>query len=648
MKHPLCFILFSFFCGGIFCQQEIPEFGQPTMKELLLKDCDFEKGVSALTLYKFEETELISDQMTTKTEYFQRIKIFTQAGYSFASIEIPFAKKNKIKNFSALIYNLDENGKITTRKIDKEEIYKKLESKKKGSLVFTFPGLKPGSVVEYKYSEIEKESSRFDVKYFQDKIPVQLCIFKIITPDYMHTDLSFLGDAENTEKSIERKTPTETRNTETIIRKNIPAFQNEPFMSSVRDNLQHIIINYAYNVSWQDSLRSGNGKGYYILQWAELNDVLRFHPFFGSQIQINILGTNQIIDSAKQMNEPSKIVDFIYRRVKNKIKWNNYEMMYAEDLQKAWNTGTGSSAEINFTILNLLRKSGIECYPILVRPREYGKASKTYYTLRQFTNINVLVLDSSNYYVLDGTQKFLPYSTPPFEILNRDVFLVDKGRSGWLTIIDQRPFFKKVTSIKAEVDTNGTLTGQAFSSNFDYIKNILLTEKEKKDTKEDDDKSDFLKNKSLEIKIDSLIENSPDESKPLNQNFGFTYSPEISVDYIYIDPYFLSTFRKNPFLESKRQTDIDFGSNQIYNSTLHLTIPDNYAFEAIPKNEVILANDSSLTFKRQTIQQENVLIFKYTFEINRAIFSKEEYESVREYFRKMYAAIQEQIILRKK
>lgn len=649
MKHILSFLLFFHFYMGSFCQQENPEFGKVSMKEMRLADCDFEKGASALKLYKFEKTELVSDEMTTKTERWERIKIFSQAGYPFANIEIPFDKQNKIKNISAIIYNLDENDKITTQKIEKDEIYKKSENKKKGSLIFTFPGLKLGSVVEYKFTEVEKEASRYDVKFFQDKIPVQLCIFKIIMPDYMNTDLSFIGENENTEHLLEKKTPVGSRNTETITRKKILSFHKEPFMSSVNDNLQHIIVKFVHSISWKDSLRTGDGQKYYTLQWASFNNTLLFHPFFGQQVQKLIPGTSEIIDSARKFNETPKIVDFIYRRVKNKIKWNDYQMIYAEDLERAWKTGLGSNAEINFIVLNLLKKAGVDCYPVLVRAKEYGRASRNFYSLRQFTNVNVLVFDSLNYYVLNGAEKVLSYNTPPYQILNRDVFLVDEFKSGWLTIIDPRPFLKKIISVKAEIDSSGKLTGDAFISHFDYIKNTTLNEREKvDDEKDDDDEKKFLKNKSDDIKIDSLVEDFTDETKPLNQSFHFSYTPELTSGYIYLDPFFLSPFRKNPFLESARQTDIDFGSNQFYSVILHITIPENFTIEGIPKNQVIIADDSSMTFKRQTIQQNNILFFKYSFEINRATFSKEEYSAVREYFRKVYGTVQEQIIIRKK
>ncbi len=649
MKCFLLTILSIYFTNTSFCQNAVPEFGRADLEELLMKDCEFEKGAPALTLYKFEKTELVNENMTIKTERRERIKIFNSSGYPYANIEIPFSKRNKIKDLSAIIYNLDEAGRLTTHTIEKDEIYKQSSKKKKGTLVFTFPELKPGSVIEFKFTEVEIDASIYDVKFFQTKIPVQLCVFKIVAPDYMKAELSYTGENENKEELLERKTPSSFRNTFTISRKNILSFRTEPFMSSANDNLQRFISKFVYSTAWKDSLiaKAQNKNN---IPWSFLNSRLVYHPFFGEQFKVLIKGTEAIIDTAKKIQDKAILVDFIFRHVKNKIKWNDEELIYAIDINNAWKSGTGSSAEINLTILNLLRKSGVECYPVLIRSREYGKINRTFYSLGQFNNVNVLVAESSNYYVLDGTKKYLSYQTPPYEILNSDVLLIDADHSQWLTISDTRPLLKNNISVKAEIDSVGNISGDAFVSYFDFLKEHLLIEKENK-AEEAQEVADinFLKKNSADIKIDSLTEeNANNDLQPLNHSFRFSYKPEFTVGYLFIDPFFLSSFRKNPFSDSIRRTDIDLGCNQYYNINLHLILPENFTIESLPKNTIIIANDSSMIFKRQTLHEGKVLVFRHSFEIKRTIFSKEEYPSIREYFRKIYIAIQDQLILKKK
>ena len=61
-----------------------------------------------------------------------------------------------------------------------------------------------------------------------------------------------------------------------------------------------------------------------------------------------------------------------------------------------------------------------------------------------------------------------------------------------------------------------------------------------------------------------------------------------------------------------------------------------------------MTNDSSIIYKSQILRENNILVFRHSFEIKRAEYSKDEYLSLHDFFRKMYGAVSEQIILKKK
>jgi len=72
------------------------------------------------------------------------------------------------------------------------------------------------------------------------------------------------------------------------------------------------------------------------------------------------------------------------------------------------------------------------------------------------------------------------------------------------------------------------------------------------------------------------------------------------------------------------------------------------SIEEIPKSKLLRTPDSSMLFKRIINRHENTIQFKTTFEFSRTVFYPEEYEMVREFFKNMYAIIDEQILLKKK
>ncbi len=58
--------------------------------------------------------------------------------------------------------------------------------------------------------------------------------------------------------------------------------------------------------------------------------------------------------------------------------------------------------------------------------------------------------------------------------------------------------------------------------------------------------------------------------------------------------------------------------------------------------------DSSVMFKRVIYAAGNQLLIRNTFTVNRALFVKEEYKGLKSFFEKVYALINEQVVLKRK
>src|ERR1044071_5708731 len=114
-----------------------------------------------MKLLDYQEKELIIRyNMMIKTVRRVRIKIFNEKGYAAANIVIPFGKMKgaTFGDISAYVYNLDENGKVSIQKVDKKQIYQDEANDKVRDIRFTFPNIRAGSVIEYRYEKKEKES----------------------------------------------------------------------------------------------------------------------------------------------------------------------------------------------------------------------------------------------------------------------------------------------------------------------------------------------------------------------------------------------------------------------------------------------------------------------------------------------------------
>lgn len=650
MKRFLLLLFFlSCLCAG-HTQEKLPVFGKPDVAELDMRECEFEKQANAMKLLDIEEKEIIADYgLKVKTEKRVRIKIFNRQGFEAATIKIPYisiTRGSKVVDLDAYIYYKDSLGKIITEKVDKEQIFKDKGSNQYTYLKFTFPNLRPGCVIEYRYEKKEKDVLDLKPWYFQDYIPTKYSAFTLYTPTAMKITWRLFGMDSVLVNSVYEKglVDGKTYYRKTFLHQNISSFKPEPLMTSVADNLIRIeFTTEPVSLGVLNVLASQN-------RWKIYASILNQVPQFGKQFNTPIPGTEGIIDTAGKITSREEKINYIFQQVKKQFIWNKSQTFYSGDIKEAWAEKTGNSADMNLILLNLLRRSGINCYPLMISTRDHGKTDPDFLSLSQFNGVDVLLLDSTSNYVLDGTTKYQSYKIPPQNILNRNAFNADTAYANWVFITDTRPLLKTILTITSSLAENGRLEGAALTSFYDYTKSLRLSDnKKKEDHEQEEEEKEFLKKDFTDLKIDSLvIQGDDNDLLPLTETFNFSYQPSVSDEFVFIDPFFLSNFRKNPFADSARSYSIDFTSKQYLKTALLITIPDNYEIDFIPGNTRLRMADSSIMFERIIHKSDDKIYFVNKMEIFYPIFDKEEYPDIREFFNKMYAMLTEQIILKKK
>ncbi len=642
MKRFLLAALFSHTVWMAPAQRTLPAFGEIDLADLQLSSCPFEKPASAMKLLDIQETSFDYDYYATRlvTEKRVRIKVFNEKGYKYASIRIPYYSKKrvmKIKDLEGIIYNLDASGKIVIQKLEKKDFFKEKAEDKVGIINFTFPNLKPGSVVEFRYRKIEKDIIQVDPWLIQDEIPVGYTGCIITTPNTSRIKEKLFG-ADSLEKQTEMYTSGSARYVKhTYSRENIPSFRHEPFMSSVKDNLLKVTFLLIPRASVLTDLMSAERR------WEEFGDNILSSPVLEGQLKKKIHGTGPIIDSAKKISPLSDRIRFVYQRVRQQLPDKGEQTAYPEDIDEAWDNHFGSTAEINLILLNLLQKSGIEAYPLLFSTRDNGKVNIQFPSPGQLNGLDVLAKDSAEYFVMDASLKYQSPFIPPFNILNRDALLLKKDAVKWLSVADSRPLLKNKVHINALFTDSGYLKGSAYNVFYDYAKSGLL------DSTSDADTKDYFNRKTEGLKINSVsYENTENDNQPLIQKIDFDYTGSSTGDYYFINPQLLSGENSNPFILGTRQTDIDLGCNQELVMKLNIEIPESFSIDHIPSNIQVRAPDTSFLYKR-IVSTDSLRVFYYQqFEIKYPLFSKEQYAGVKEFFDRVYALMAEEIVLKKR
>ena len=633
---------------------EAQAFGKIDKADLELKECDFEKDANAMVL--FDKGELYyDDNLNIVIQHHKRIKIFNESGKKQADVRLEYYGGNRFEYITALqgqIYNLAD-GKIETVKLDKKQIFTEFVDKSRMAMVFSFPNVKSGSVIEYKYTQTINSLSDIPDWFFQEEIPIRYSELITTIPEWFDFTTQqrrlrpFTKHQTQTEsRSISNNSSTPlmlTENKTQWVMANVPSLVKEPYMTSEVDNLQSLyfhLTSFRPPVGFTQTFSN---------TWAKVGGRLADDEDFGLQLKRKLLGETAITDKAKTLKTDEAKIAYVFNEVKNTMKWNNVDRWYTNDgTSKAWEKKTGNSTEINLILYHLLKQSGVKAYPMVVSTRAHGKVNPVYSFLYQFNRAVVYIpVDSTTHYVLDATNKYNCYLETPANLLGSHGFYIDKdAKTHDMVFLTRQNPVRRVVMVNAQIMPEGVMDGTAQVTSFSYDR---LANLENYKTNGEKKFIDYLRDNNNSLSITSLkLENMDEDDKPLTQNINFKQELTGSdKDYIYFNSNLFSSLRNNPFLSENRVSDIDFGHCNNYNLTGMYKIPAGFKSDALPKSISLVMPDKSITCNRMVVEENGTIMVRYIISYKKSLYFQEEYPEIHAFYKKMHELLNEQIVLKK-
>jgi hypothetical protein len=606
-------------------------FGVIDKSDLEMTACDFEKDANAEILFDKEAVSFTNDYQRI-TERHIRVKIFNDNGKDEANVKLRFIEGNRseiISDIEAETFNL-ENGAVEVTKVDKKQIFEQRVNKLITEKVFSFPDVKPGSVIEYKYTVLSP-SLIMPTWFFQAGVPTRYSEFSAQIPPILYYK-SFL----TVNQPLAKNTP------DVKALANIPAFYDEPFMGSRKDNMERIV----YQLT---GINSGPRSKSFASTWPDIAKELLEHDYFGGQFKPKLTGEEELISRAKALHTDAEKIAFLFGEVQKQMKWNNENVWFTVNgTQDAWNQKTGNSTEINLILYHLLRKCGLTAYPMLVSTKSNGKVYPAYPNKNQFNKtVTYVPVDSAVYYVLDASNKYNTCNDIPRNLLNSFGFYIDPDgeRSDMVFLQKTNPALQQV-SINADIAPGGKISGTAEINSYSYHRIDAL---ERFDADGEKKYASYLRDKDNNLKVIRVkFENADTDTLPLKQVVTFDLTPAVPDDnYIYFTPNLFTRLKTNPFLSEKRLTDIDLEYRKDYLINGVYKMPAGYKTDVLPKNVSLVMPDKSISLKRVIAEQDGSIIVSYRIDFKKSIYFKEDYPVIHEFFKKMYEMLNEQIVLKK-
>jgi hypothetical protein len=493
----LTFLLLAQIVGiSVMFGHKLPmKWGKITNDELKMTSYSYDPDASAVILCDYGTAEV-----GPRTEYTRhvRIKILKSSGLAYATVEIPFKSVDHfdvVMGIGGETFNLNDKGQMVKTKLlarDIKEIDIDARNKKK---VFTLPDVKPGSVIEYRYTIQSLDLTRLQNWYFQSTIPTILSEYWVSMPRRFNYLITFqkgraldineqkeFGDRiqwlYNTDlKKAHRDLSKEkallyasNRGTAKVYlsygetmyfkMKDVPALKPTPdmvafsdFFPTVKTQLYYVDRSFGlpfyYRTileasqtdygSWNSSrLYYNNYKGYilyWLPTWEEFNQTCLNDDRIGDKITKSFHFKPVLetlhIDSTDQL----KSAEAIYQYVKSNIQWDGTYSIYAtRSLDRILDKKTGSSGEINILLVSLLKKAGINANPVLVRTRNLGRVENMYPVNDQFNHIIAQVVIGDKDFYLDASTRHNTFEKLPWTLDNAAGWVLKDKDYGWVDI----------------------------------------------------------------------------------------------------------------------------------------------------------------------------------------------------------------------
>lgn len=629
-------------------QAQAEPFGKVSQADLELKKCPTDPDAEAEVIFESQEVELLiyGGNIELVIKRHDRIKIYNEKGLDEANIKLRYLMRNGaevITKLEGATYNLGAGGTIETSKLDKQSVYDKKQDNRYGVQTFTMPGVKPGSVFEYRYV-IRRHFYRMDDWAFQRSIPTRMSYCSFNYPEaFMFTPLF-----ETTLPYFVEKKKEGAREMLVMHMKNVPALREEPFISSVDDYLQK--VSFRIN-GYNDGVNSIDMAS----TWPRIVREIMEDEDFGIQLKRNIPRTSELDAVLQGLTNPVDRMKAVHHYVRSQMTWDgNYSIWALDGVRQAWSKKKGNSGEINLILVNLLKDAGLKAFPILLSTRDNGRINTAKPSYGQFNTVMAYVRIDDQSFVIDATDAFTPIHLIPASVQYTEglvISTIDVTKSlsdqdwGWVFLWDDKHKFLRRVNISGQVDASGKVQGEAYITNSDYARASGL--RDWKDGQEKFIESHYTQSvKDMAVQDFSAV-NIDKDSLPFQQQFKFNYPLGNSGDYQFFTLNLFSGLEKNDFLADDRSSDIFFGVKQSIAIGGVFTIPQGYVFEELPKNTRMIMPDTSISFSRVMQAEGNKIQFRISVDVIKPVFSIEEYPQFREFYRKMYMMLNEQIIVKK-
>ncbi|MBA4321577.1 MAG: hypothetical protein C0408_02045 [Odoribacter sp.] len=644
-------------------QEFSKEFRVIGQNEINLTKYSKDPEAEAVVLFDIGESRFIDKSYGYDIEFTRtkRIKILSRPGIKYSEVSIPFyadgtGKTETVISVEAYSYNF-ENGQLVKNEVNPGSVFVEKIDNRWNTKKFVFPDVKSGTIIEFRYVLLTPFHFNLPDWEFQSRIPTVYSNYTArMIPFYEYVFIAqgiTRFDYQNSAKDSKKRSfgavnllygqnvgsGVEFQDMiHTYTMKNVPAFKDESYITSVSDYLMKMDFQLAKFYSPQ------GGETEIISTWSIMvQDLLKYENFGKYLKEIvkpakKILETEINIANLDNLEKCRQIISY----VKSAYGWDERSSVYASKSPKEFlNQKKGNSADINLFLIALLRSAGIDANPVIISTRDHGKIRIDYPFISFFNYVIVIINVDNHVFLTDGTEIFLPFNRIPPRCINERGLIINETKEGWVNLnldfssIDDKAVTMIINPETFKAKTTLTIQASDFDS-FWYKKSFL--------------------NDSVKLKKHITEMGITETGKIKTHNYERTDRPYIIMcegeteveqlnNKIIVSP-FLNFFPKeNIFTQLSRSYPIDFTYANIEKYRCTIEIPLGYRVLSIPEgyktgNELF---EMSIDYK----ESDRVIEIATSYRFKKAVYQPAEYTRVKTHMDTIVKKFSDQIIFEK-
>ncbi len=646
----LCFLATAIFSQQIY---KIEKWGKIPEADLKTTHCSFDSSATSMVLQEVGSYDLTytKDGWRVRVNCRKRIKIFDESALEQGNLCIFYRSDREVENFKDLDVQLilpsGEVQKVKSDNVFTEQLNKRVAAKK----VF-IPNLQKGCIIEYRY-ELESAyiHSLYETWYFQQETPVRWSQVTVTIPQYfnyvylMQSPRKFDLNEQH-EESV--SPPYGASYSASVIiygLSNLLAIKDEPYITTLND--------YRAQIGFQLSeiYYPGSPVEKVMTTWTNLAEIMIKNEDFGAQY-LKSSHFDKIWTAFRKVvpedTPKDQLPELVLRFISTNIKWNGENRRYSEHgLDAAFVKKTGSTADINLSVIALLRKLGFDAVPMLISTRDHGAMFSAYPFSEQFNTVVAFLYQGEEGILLDATNPLRALGKMRGECYNGEGWLVDEKRPNWVQIA--APEYSETWVSTMKINEVGEMSGHFTMLLAGPAATSWRIDLE--GTKE----ADFLKrhfaSEYAERSFDSIVVSDRQAlDKPLKVDF-YCRIPNAATavnDFLYVRPVFDFFITENPLKSLKRSFPVNFTYPRKAQYILLLQIPKGYSVEDMPEpiRSSLPNNGGKIQFSCAKISDTEVQVILKA-NLAQVQFMPEEYSGLRHYFDQMADRVQFQLALKK-